>query len=179
MKIKFIYENNCLLVILWGWMESQKIKTQKLKCYVLRPISQKFPTAENTRYTVYLIFRRWFKRGKFSKSPTASYNVRTRKSTSTGTVYLWPDRCRETKSKFCSSQFLSLCPKNGIVLLVCLSIHVSQTYLVFHLNWTRIVLQVEHIFTMCALWPSHEFWVCVYCNMDLWDVYLVQSHDIL
>ena len=34
-------------------MESQKLKTQKLKCYVLGPKSQKFPTAENTRYTVY------------------------------------------------------------------------------------------------------------------------------
>ena len=34
-------------------MESQKLKTQKLKCYVLVPKSQKFPTAENTRYTVY------------------------------------------------------------------------------------------------------------------------------
>ena len=33
-------------------MESQKLKTQKLKCYVLGPKSQKFPTAENTRYTV-------------------------------------------------------------------------------------------------------------------------------
>ena len=33
-------------------MESQKLKTQKLKCYVLVPKSQKFPTAENTRYTV-------------------------------------------------------------------------------------------------------------------------------
>ena len=36
-------------------MESQKLKTQKLKCYVLGPKSQKFPTAENTRYTVYLM----------------------------------------------------------------------------------------------------------------------------
>ena len=35
-----------------GWMESQKIKTQKLKCYVFEPKSQKIPTAENTRYTV-------------------------------------------------------------------------------------------------------------------------------
>ena len=52
MKIKFMYENNCPLVIFCGWMESQKLKTQKLKCYVLRPKSQKFPTAENTRYTV-------------------------------------------------------------------------------------------------------------------------------
>ena len=34
-------------------MESQKLKTQKLKCYVLGPKSQKCPTAENTRYTVY------------------------------------------------------------------------------------------------------------------------------
>ena len=33
-------------------MESQNLKTQKLKCYVLGPKSQKFPTAENTRYTV-------------------------------------------------------------------------------------------------------------------------------
>ena len=33
-------------------MESQKLKTQKLKYYVLRSKSQKFPTAENTRYTV-------------------------------------------------------------------------------------------------------------------------------
>ena len=33
-------------------MESQKLKTQKLKCYILGPKSQKFPTAENTRYTV-------------------------------------------------------------------------------------------------------------------------------
>ena len=33
-------------------MESQKLKTQKLKCYVLGPKSQKFPTAENTRSTV-------------------------------------------------------------------------------------------------------------------------------
>ena len=34
-------------------MESQKLKAQKLKCYALGPKSQKFPTAENTRYTVY------------------------------------------------------------------------------------------------------------------------------
>ena len=53
MKIKFMHENNCLLVIFCGWMESQKLKTQKLKCYVLGPKSQKFPTAENTSYTVY------------------------------------------------------------------------------------------------------------------------------
>ena len=54
MKIKFMYENNCPLVFFFcGWMESQKLKTQKLKCYVLRPKSQKFPTAENTRYTVF------------------------------------------------------------------------------------------------------------------------------
>ena len=52
MKIKFMYENNGLLIIFCGWMESQKLKTQKLKCYVLGPKSQKFPTAENTRYTV-------------------------------------------------------------------------------------------------------------------------------
>ena len=52
MKIKFMYENNCLFVIFCGWIESQKLKTQKLKCYVLGPKSQKFPTAENTRYTV-------------------------------------------------------------------------------------------------------------------------------
>ena len=52
MKIKFMYENNCLLVIFCGWIESQKLKTQKLKCYVLGLKSQKFPTAENTRYTV-------------------------------------------------------------------------------------------------------------------------------
>ena len=37
-------------------MESQKLKTQKLKCCVLRPKSQKFPTAENTRYTVLVGF---------------------------------------------------------------------------------------------------------------------------
>ena len=36
-------------------MESQKLKTQKLKCYVLVPKSQKFPTAEYTRYTVLLL----------------------------------------------------------------------------------------------------------------------------
>ena len=52
MKIKFMYENNCLLVIFCGLIESQKLKTQKLKCYVLGLKSQKFPTAENTRYTV-------------------------------------------------------------------------------------------------------------------------------
>ena len=28
------------------------MESQKLKCYVLGPKSQKFPTAENTRYTV-------------------------------------------------------------------------------------------------------------------------------
>ena len=49
-----MYENNGLLIIFCGWMESQKLKTQKLKCYVLGPKSQKFPTAENTRYTVYI-----------------------------------------------------------------------------------------------------------------------------
>ena len=32
MEIKFMYENNCLLVIFCGWIESQK-----LKCYVLGP----------------------------------------------------------------------------------------------------------------------------------------------
>ena len=37
-------------------MESQKLKTQKLKCYVLGPKSQKIPTAENTRYTVFVTF---------------------------------------------------------------------------------------------------------------------------
>ena len=50
--MKFMYENTCLFVIFCGKMESQKLKTQKLKCYVLGPKSQKFPTAENTRYTV-------------------------------------------------------------------------------------------------------------------------------
>ena len=30
------------------------MELQKLKCYVLGPKSQKFPTAENTRYTVYV-----------------------------------------------------------------------------------------------------------------------------
>ena len=52
MKIKFIDENNGLFIIFCRRMESQKLKTQKLKCYVLGPKSQKFPTAENTRYTV-------------------------------------------------------------------------------------------------------------------------------
>ena len=33
-------------------LKTQKLKTQKLKCYILGPKSQKFPTAENTRYTV-------------------------------------------------------------------------------------------------------------------------------
>ena len=54
MKIKFLYENNDLLIIFCGYMESQKLKTQKLKCYVFGPKSQKFPTAENTRFTVFL-----------------------------------------------------------------------------------------------------------------------------
>ena len=49
-----MYENNCLLVFFCDWIEPQKLKTQKLKCYVLGPKSQKFPTAENTRYTVYI-----------------------------------------------------------------------------------------------------------------------------
>ena len=53
LKIKFMYENNCLLFIFCGWMESQKFKMQKLKSYVLGSKSQKIPTAENTRYTVY------------------------------------------------------------------------------------------------------------------------------
>ena len=52
MKIKFMFENNGLLIIFCGWMESRKLKTQKLKCYILGPKSQKFPTAENTHYTV-------------------------------------------------------------------------------------------------------------------------------
>ena len=52
MKIKLMFEKSGLLIIFCGWMESQKLKTQKLKCYVLGPKSQKFPTAENTRYTV-------------------------------------------------------------------------------------------------------------------------------
>ena len=60
MKIKFMYENNCLLVIFCGWIESQKLKTQKLKCYVLGLKSQKFPTAENTHYTVYECIQKYY-----------------------------------------------------------------------------------------------------------------------
>ena len=52
MKIKFMYKNNCLLVIFLRLNGIAKIKNAKLKCYVLGPKSQKFPTAENTRYTV-------------------------------------------------------------------------------------------------------------------------------
>ena len=48
-------------------MESQKLKTQKLKCYVLGSKSQKFPTAENTRYTVYGIGYGLIPNAKFCK----------------------------------------------------------------------------------------------------------------
>ena len=37
-------------------MESQKLKTQKLKCYVLGPKSQNFQPQKNTRYTVFWDF---------------------------------------------------------------------------------------------------------------------------
>ena len=45
-------------------------------------------------------------------------------------------------------------------------------------SWTTIVWNIIKIPTwQWELWPGHEFWVCVQCDLDLRDMTLGQGHD--
>ena len=54
MKIKFMYENNGLLIIFCGWMESQKLKNAKIK--MLRFRAQIAKNSNRRKYPLYGMF---------------------------------------------------------------------------------------------------------------------------
>ena len=66
-------ENNGLLIFFPVEWNGKKLKTQKLKCYVLGVKSQKIRTAENTRYTVLFFVTLFNSRSMDKLLPNKSY----------------------------------------------------------------------------------------------------------